>query len=137
MKLEELCCSLDFAHKLKALGVKQESLFCWCHCNDDSYELEYDIYDYKLQSEYISAFTASELGELLPFCLKIDEKEYFLRSMFGFTHHEKNTTISYNFTVGDTSIEVIGFDFCASTEANARAKMLIHLIENKLIDLRQ
>ncbi len=131
--LEKQVCSLELAKRLKELGVKQESLFY------------YAIYKRKLNPVYrnqlildgvsleglLSAFTVAELGGMLPpdtdsgktkqgdfICYTCDDED-------GGTWHYENA-------------EKIGKEFDShgeanANEANARAKMLIHLLENKLI----
>lgn len=37
MKLEDQCVSLEIAKKLKEVGVKQESLFCWWFASNKKY----------------------------------------------------------------------------------------------------
>lgn len=118
MQLEKQVVSLELAKKLKELGFKQESLFYWhSNCGEDF------LVSYKsVKREYpntfnhsISAYTVAELGEMLPISSdipsKISENEwhYFEKQSFGIK------------------------DCIYQTEADARAKMLICLKENKLI----
>lgn len=118
MKLEDQVCSLELSKRLKELGVKQESLFYW-------FEQEGYLRVGQLQlsraargeSRLCSAFTVAELGEMLPreqwLCrLKTGEYEcaWYDGKKFGARHSEQG-----------------------QTEADSRAKMLIYLIENKLV----
>ena len=80
MKLEDQVVRLELAKKLKELSVNRENLFWWRIYHDDwdgglhSESLVYgrktDKYSKKGETEeyekYISAFTATELGEMLP-----------------------------------------------------------------------
>lgn len=123
MKLENQVTSLELSKKLKELGVKQESLFYWVHCEVVSpvgdYALEtkvlMDNFIHKEDKIIASAFTVAELGEMLP--------------------HNSRTGV----TMGlwecwlDYDSQGKGYEQQAETEANARAKMLIYLIENNLI----
>lgn len=119
MKLEDQVCSLELSKKLKELGVKQDSIFHWVISEDGEWQL-YDPTEYKGWEEHlepneeISAFTVAELGKMLPV------------------------------TSWSCSTLVSGKSFCfyldpalnrfiEDTEADARAKMLIYLIENKLV----
>lgn len=124
MKIENQVTSLELSKKLKELGVKQESISGWRlrHITDGNNE--------RLSSEWVvttdgfirdwvgdesfSAFTVAELGEMLPTfeAHKNSRKEYIVSYRFG-------DDVSW------TEIE--------DTEANARAKMLIYLLENNLI----
>jgi hypothetical protein len=66
MRLSDQVCSLELAKRLKELGVKQKSMFCWFSVgNGSSYELDYNTYDYLYTEEYISAFTVAELINVL------------------------------------------------------------------------
>lgn len=120
MKLESQVCSLELAKRLKELGVKQESLFYWkdivgtkegCFYKEVSMYKDYHIggVDFEL---LCSAFTVAELGNLIGAGL--------------------NTKInmSGNIVVFHTLHEG---GFTADTEADARAKMLIYLLENNLL----
>lgn len=131
MKLEQQVASLDLARKLKELGVKQESYWFWGNFDD----LGWQIYDKDTIGEYwgvykmeelqavVSAFGCSELSELLP-----------------------NRYVSYHHSLGfwdmceitNSNQALFGQphfqnELRADTEADARAKMLIHLIEQKLV----
>lgn len=115
MKLESQVCSLELAQKLKALGVKQESIFAWCQ-NHEPFD-EYYIADQLWRDDHdglrdkVSAFTVAELGELL-------EKGQG-ENMLGCRH-------LYARLCMDESI-------LKDTEADARARAAIYLLENKLI----
>lgn len=126
MKLEQQVVSLELAQKLKELGVKQESLFSWLKLNDLHVQDWYDcrITDYCIVNEYplddiISAFTVAELGEMLP-------KHY--STLRRVIEGGKEIYICWNTDESDYTNSTF-----ADTEADARAKMLIYLLENKLI----
>jgi len=116
MKLKEQVISLKLAKKLYRLGVKQyPCLFVWTwHKNKyhpkekEWFLLCTESYDYDAYpgpgEETVAAFTEAELGEMI-----------------------WNNMSSAGKKVNKES-------FKAKTEANRRAKMLIYLIENKLID---
>lgn len=111
MKLERQVVSLELAQKLKKFGVKQESLFGWygysvLPTND---ELEVASADNGIG---ISAFTVAELGEILP--QRVSSYRY---ERWTCTMTNPSEMITYT----------------ADTEADARAKMLIYLIENNLL----
>ena len=113
MKLEDQVCSLELAKRLKALGVKQESAFYFY--GDGSVQFG------KAMGWTCSAFTVAELGEMLPvgypFLTSFRlPKDYGVGDMNG----------KWTMTRGG-KVEVL-----ADTEAEARAKMLIYLIENGL-----
>lgn len=125
MELKDQVCSLESSKRLKELGVKQESLFWWvdfinnacttkdgkgfeshrfqCLYNDDGIYEMEDKVYLEIKGKY-SAFTVAELGEMLRECPQLNW--------------------CYLYT-GDLIFQ--------PTEAEARAKMLIYLLENKLI----
>ena len=131
MKLKDQVASLILSKKLKELRVKQESLYKWCVWDRKApdYDGEKDrlftekewedfAEDYiPPESEFYSAFTVAELGELLP---------------TGTTSHI-NPDKGWHIHTWRTSNPKKGMYIQSKTEANARAKMLIYLIENKLI----
>lgn len=118
MTLEKQVCSLELAKRLKELGVKQESLWFWRFLkgSNPEWDLAYSGNVRAVEKTY-SAFTVAELGEMLPEDCKtrrpVDEKGKWL-------------------------VDSLGTDrfFRADTEADARAAMLIYLLEQKLITLQ-
>lgn len=125
MKLEDQVCSLELAKKLKELGVKQEGLFSWYYLGLS--DAEFAICPAEdIQFPVASAFTVAELGEMLPKGLQTDDGPARLLGGFreqwacayGTFHRPFDFYIQY-----------------ADTEADARAKMLIYLLEQKLITL--
>jgi hypothetical protein len=118
MKLENQVCRFELAKKLKALGVKQESLWWWVPClegtSTEAYHFTGEHYftgEYKIASDLMStylrtktnksdysAFTVAELGEMLP------EKRYD----------------------DDMWKQIWEWEEKGLTEANARAKVLEH-----------
>lgn len=120
MKLEQQITSLEISKKLKELGVKQESLFVWF---DDKVELHY--VDGDMRNSDISAFTVAELGEML---MKIKFAD------FG-TFPAINNKIAVYTGEFLRKTALIDKQFEADNEAEARGKMLIYLLDNKLINL--
>ena len=126
MKLEEQVCSLELAKKLKELGVKQESLFYWFN-NWNGYaeghpskKENWILLDRYKDTGY-PAFTVAELGETLP-------KTYY-------SGKSEKGILKYQCGSDDESRNKRHGWTRADTEADARAKMLIYLIENGLIKL--
>jgi hypothetical protein len=131
MKLEDQVVSLELAKRLKELGVKQKSCFHWVDLNFDGkrgplkpYPMHYGSEQpekHDLHTPIASAFTVAELGEMLQSGMEDSHKT-------GFGHW----TCAYLPSItGDGSDEVVRTS--GDTEANARAKMLVYLLENKLI----
>jgi len=131
MELKNQVVSLELAKKLKELGVEQEivdgsfyfagekilRLFCWSGEGED-----------KPYGDYVKAHNVAELGEML---------QTFHNDLDGSIRNWELGTVKF----GDAhwvawinhpktrKIEQIEVD----TEADARAKILIYLIENNLI----
>ncbi len=126
MKLENQVCSLELAKKLKELGVKQKSLIWWIYIVSSSYEGDDDFATrkegwklsqapWKDEKNSYSAFTVAELGEMLP------------QGCASFRCSHSNEYKCVPPRILQEYSTMIG-----NTEADARAKMLIYLIENNL-----
>lgn len=128
MELEKQVCSLGLAKKLKELGVKQESWFWWNHVLEEDDADEWMLDDFN-HGNGISAFTVAELGEMLP-------ESFFTKKHLGSGTKKWHWQAYSTFEEGHINGELLYCQGCLSdTEADARAKMLIHLLENKLINL--
>jgi len=117
MKLEDQVTSLRLSKKLKELGVKQLSLFCWCKGGTRNYvirEFEFKVF----YEKWCSAFTVAELGEMIPAGMTLK------------TFYPETENAWVGFWDEKEKIDKI---FYGNTEADARAKMLCYLLENKLI----
>lgn len=126
MELKDQCVSLELAKKLKELGFKQESLFYWVlfhggvgkgHSDYERsaiWELRTKEGSLNFQESRCPAYTVAELGEMLP-------QKVCWRGL-------SNNGSKWGLEFGDFRAE-------AETEADARAKMLIHLSEQGLITL--
>ena len=121
MKLEQQLVSLELSKKLKELGVKQESLY---------YHVDFQGYDPEIiraeerqprgrfdsRPNGVSAYTVAELGEMIP----------------GWIGHP--IALPDRLGAGNAFWWIVkGHGGGDRNEANARAKMLIYLKENKLI----
>lgn len=120
--LEKQVTSLELSMRLKELGVEQDSLWYW---GERTFANGMDIIDKEKANssawiKICSAFTVAELGEMLPARIKTDygSWNYLLIAKL------KNPK---EWLIGYYHDEIRG-----DTEANARAKMLIWLIEHKL-----
>ena len=128
LPLEKQVCSLELSKKLKTLRVKQKSLWIWTFRKEKDQPnlcLKIDI-DVSRVERWCSAFTVAELGEMLG-------DRYLTKS------HKTvrgNTVWDVYSIYEEDSIngEMISAKALYSdTEADARAKMRIYLLENKLI----
>jgi len=120
MDLENQVTSLELSKRLKELGFKQESLFYWSKNGGQKWKIENSFYFKVDKRADISAYTAADLGDMLPEYVEKDEKIYWLKGYKLLEYVE-------NYTYNSLCI------FRADTEADARAKMLIYLRENNLI----
>lgn len=143
MKLEDQVVSLELSKRLKELGVKQESYFRWCLWNSPNGAVIWDTQTPELATDLdvptaldiwdkgIAAFTVAELGEMLPQILVLKKKRY---QLFISVALDKQWFVVYANEEDYTDNAPIKFMMCHN-EADARALMLIYLLENKLITL--
>ena len=127
--IEKQVTSLEPSKQLKELEVKQDSLWYWnIYITSKPYlsggkQFEDELATDGTYIQYsVSAFTVAELGEMLPDWADFTQKHYNSTS--------KETWYRCYVKAGITSID----DF---KEADARAKMLIWLIENKLVEAKK
>lgn len=122
MNIKDQVCSLELAKQIKELGVKQESYLT--HIKHPF--LGWVIYDVKsantssfFESERYSAFSVPELGEIL------------------ITANTETKLITYRSELGYYGVEIkeryLSYADTGDTEADARARLLIVLIEHKII----
>lgn len=127
LPLEQQVVSLDLAKRLKELGVKQESYFAWVTVNGNVKPMYDDGY---WNSKIAAAFTVAELGEMLP-----DTIAY--GNTFGLEYSRRDGADGSQHMVAYTPISAVvsslAFVNDIGTEADARTKMLIYLIRNKLV----
>lgn len=141
MKLEQQVVSLELAKKLKELGVKQfGTLFAWAEVAQKEKDYlgrplwKYQIVKNNFQAdiEFIAAFTVAELGELLPWCVNKKSEMPFCLEIRKMIADVDNDEWTVRYIRGKNAEEQI--PVTDDTEANARAKMLIYLLENKLLE---
>ena len=133
MKLEDQVCSLELAKKLKELGVEQDSLWWWDKIKDEndfnltSFRFLYPLLLDEDNREYYSAFTVAELGNMFP--------SQITREVTCINKEKRIMPCEFmeSKVKGKWIVEYLGKGFIDESEANARAKMLIYLIENKYI----
>ena len=147
MKLETQVASLDLSKRLKELGVAARGYFKWHFDPHHTWELCRSIEGWG-GPEY-AAFTVAELGEMLPASVTTPHGYAYIESVKwmngeGVELRYKNTyTEKRRVRFGATEDEpwdetkTEGFSQRCATEADARAKMLIHLLENKLTTVEE
>ena len=141
MKLENQVCNLELSRRLKELGVKQDGATFYWVANlynpdepwtpsswslltaDEAIRNHAQKWGEKKTSDYIfTAFTVSELGEMLPLSCW-ESRPYLCKG-------EKRWCCGENLTIENRGCH-------ANTEADARAKMLIHLIEQGIVKAKE
>ena len=155
MKLENQVCSLELARKLKALGVKQKSFWCWKQMVDecatsgtpttDATENYTQYWTIQFNNEFqrthdtecYAAFTVAELGEILPNTLwkeleywKLVSGDPLINTRFKITYFKVFRNVNNFWDDPLISFEEI-------REVDARAKMFIWLIENNYIKVEK
>lgn len=110
MKLEDQVCSLELAKKLKEFGVKQNAYWSW-YTNAGKGNLMHNPKGYRsMEVKTFDAFSVAEIGEIL---------EGFQLPYF-------------NFGTGWKIKQTREYHRCEN-EVDARAELLIYLIENKFL----
>ena len=122
--------SLELCKQLKYLGFPQDGggWYWYSDIENATWRLVYEqeVFDYDEDiKEYIKAPTVRELGEWLPVSIKDIHELYIEFDKVT----EEDWIISYRYYCHNISLIV----FKDITEANARAKMLIWLVENNYI----
>ena len=128
MKIENQVCTLKQAKRLKELGIQQVGYFSHQHYPENTYRIEAQEVINPMQKEGItdpgewySAFTVSELGQML-------------YSETGTQRKGSEDSEYANWEWIDDNNQ-LGMGMFA-TEAESRADMLITLIEKKLVDIK-
>jgi hypothetical protein len=129
MQLEKQVCNLKLARKLKKLGVEQNSIWDWCKINN-KWTVEWAYGDEPIKaSQYAAAFTVAELGEMLPVEVPASNKGMFSGLLEYRSDREDGNGRRWRVVYQD-----MHFEF-SNSEADARAQMVIYLLEHKIIAL--
>lgn len=141
MRLESQVCSLELAKRLKELGVRQESKFYWGllpptelipHTEWEIFYTTSVVLKKYCNADNNSAFTVAELGEMFPVRTEAGGLIRVIDS-----HRNTDGEWSINFREIDVITNKKRSLNCEkeSTEADARAKMLVYLIEKGIVNL--
>lgn len=130
MELEKQVVSLELSRMLKELGVKQESLYYWVK----EKRKWVPKHNHGVTPISPSAFAVAELGEMLP-------KQVFNVYTAKAAHNARQGKVvadrtfwCWRYKEKERASSIHDMDeFFAETEADARAKMLIYLLENNLL----
>ena len=146
MRIEQQVASVSQCKKLKELGVKQSGLFSWLYNN---YSGEYEIskqnvealqllaksntdsWKERIDKGIFSAWTASELAEILPYRLRDELKSEnpHLRIYRG----GNQWSVKYHNTFSRPYVQTGDVESLVEGLANT----LIHIIEHKLISVEE
>lgn len=132
LPLEKQCCSLEYAKKLADLGVKQCAFWSWYETTDYDDTPRLDRADEQgvlpkqnFERKY-SAFNVAELGVMLP------------SEVAGYPSSRQYKDDDGSFVcLYESYARSRWIIFRSDCEADARAKMLIHLLEKKLITVSE
>ena len=142
MKTEDHVCSLEPGKELKNLGVKQDSLYSYFQYDKWNVMLREtrEIFSpnnecgYNKENLICSAFTDAELEREI---FEIIGNRYDFAISFspdGGVWGDETFSEMYEVQLIDWLDEVDSIMERADTGANAKAKMLIHLIKNKMME---
>jgi hypothetical protein len=122
MKKTQQVTSVELSNRLHELGVTTPSMFFreWTGAKEDEIEMWKDE-DGEYCLDNVNCYTVAELGEILPY------------NWFNFYVWDEENLTGYGLELVHSIFEE--HREIADTEANARAKMLIYLIENNLIKI--
>ena len=135
MTLQDQLTSVELSNRLHQLGVVAPSIFYRdSTCSKENEILKWENKDGDYCPDNVNCYSVAELGEMLP------ERTEYIKTR-GTTLHNIRCLkrLSENLFVRVIIAENIEEEktpwFSAKTEANARAKMLVYLLENKLLNL--
>jgi hypothetical protein len=143
VKLEDIVCDFEYAEKLKELGVDRKGLFCYSEVVKPTgicgFVLALESMKFKLRNtstippNEVVVYTVAELGEMLPTKITHHQHgELFLEfEKLSYENYNDGYTCNYTDVVsGKNRVYTDG-----EKEANARAKLLIWLIENNHVNV--
>lgn len=143
MKLENQCVSLELAKRLKSLNVRQESEFYWVEFKSFPVKpwqiaTKDEVESFNHPELAISAFLSSEIGEMLPTYIEWGVSDGVrTKLLLPFVVKKMQLwAVSYQDLSAKSEFKIYGHEEYAETECDARAKMLIYLIENNLIEVK-
>ena len=129
--LEHQVCSRELAKRLAELGVRQESVFWWV---DRKLTYTGGLAAHAQLQGGVAAFTVAELGEMLPDDITIPSKNGKPRVQTHWLRFGRYRVAGHRFWCAYPGGSArTNLEERAHTEADARAKILIYLLEHHLI----
>jgi len=146
MEKEKHVCALKYAKELKELGYPQDdSLWYWIVDLQTQKEHLYrilgrSIYKHQIDYETYAAPTVAEFGEVLPDEIIVDKMRYFCSFAIR-VNRSKYTSYTrywygYQTNRYETRNDKILISFDSDTEANVRSMLVVYLIRNKIIKVK-
>lgn len=138
LPIEKQVCSLEYAKKLKELGVKQESYFYFDRRYAYGHPSEKDHYVITTNPsmEKYAAFTVAELGVMLPpefgTMTPLSSDEWECHTIRNKVYHGVEYINKGDIKRWDSIVREKHVYTLVETEANCRARMLIDAISNKI-----
>lgn len=136
--MKEYVTNLELSKQLKKVGVTQKSKFYWLidtHWNKYNVSLQNKILHKK--QKYYSAFLSDELLNMLPDRLQVQsfsDKEWAYLNIRKYKNRENK--IQYVVEYSGASSYAIQPQENDSSLVNTLALMVIHLLKNKLIEVK-
>lgn len=148
MKIELQVCTLEQAKRLNELGIKQGlSIFFYDTVVNKTFFNENNVDGYFNAETCFSLFTVAELGMMLPDGANISGDNHvaqfhsFRICVSAQRNNEKYCCYADNSSPVESTeygdVYTVWKTISGNTEAEARAAMLIYLLENSLITLEQ
>ena len=150
LSINKIVADLEYCKEIKNLGVKQKSIFSYIYHESMYADRHYEVNqknEWRLSQtiinptdlcgEQISAWTASELGEMLPQYITLTGNHYSgdcVDNLFYFDLERIENNWVYFYTNGE---EVVFQSGTNENEVNARAKVLLYLLKNNIISLEE
>lgn len=134
--------SLELCKKLKELGYPQDGGWYWKKWKEkENWKLgfvkEEEKQYFLTYVDLIKAPTVRELGEWLPAILKVKNHNFFLIIKQDFIGGQFHWLIGYMYETLHSSVHLNDSIHRDIFEANARAKMLIWLVENSYVNFKR
>ena len=138
MKLEEQVVNLKLSKRLKKLGYPQESLWYWQYNGKEGVRLGIGRYklvardtSFGISKRDSSAPTVAELGRVLPYRIRpVNDEDYWLYMSLG---RYGDFNIAYDTPSDGMHSRRVYHQEEVDNEANARALMIIYLLESGLL----
>jgi hypothetical protein len=139
MEPSQQVCSLELAKRLAELGVKQESYFYWVNWSSErharsGWHIEEGAHR---DCESIAAFTVAELGKMLPHSVNVGKQSisyWDIKEKFWHNDGRRIYEMYFDSYLGVPESPQQR-SFRETTEADARARMMVFLLENKFVTL--